>query len=57
MIRAIIFDFDGVIMVSMNLKMESYRHSLAPFNFEDAEVERLMQPYWAVAPTHHPFDL
>lgn len=30
-------------MDSMNLKLESYRHSLAQFNFEETEVERLMR--------------
>lgn len=44
-VRAIFFDFDGVIMDSMTLKLESYLHALDRFQFDRAEVKRLVWQY------------
>ncbi|MGB0581771.1 MAG: HAD family hydrolase [Limisphaerales bacterium] len=45
MIKAIFFDFDGVIMDSMSLKLEAYCECLREFNFAREDVDRLMREY------------
>lgn len=42
-LRALFFDFDGVIMDSMHLKLEGYCLALAPYGFAESEVDRLMR--------------
>ena len=44
-VRAIFFDFDGVIMDSMHLKLEGYCLAMAPFGFRREDVNRLMRRY------------
>lgn len=43
MTKAIFFDFDGVIMDSMDLKLDSYCQALAPFGFPTGEIDRIMR--------------
>ena len=42
MIKAICFDFDGVIMDSMGLKLDAYCFALQQFNFPYAEIKDLV---------------
>ncbi len=42
-VSAIFFDFDGVIMDSMHLKLEAYLRAVERFGFEPSEVDRLMR--------------
>jgi phosphoglycolate phosphatase-like HAD superfamily hydrolase len=41
MIRALFFDFDGVVMDSMHLKLEAYCHAFAGQGFASDEVNRI----------------
>lgn len=41
MIRAVFFDFDGVVMDSMHLKLESYCYAFEGEGFDPAEVNRI----------------
>jgi len=41
-LKAIFFDFDGVIMDSMHLKLEGYCRALAQFNFPRDQMDRIM---------------
>lgn len=45
MIKAILFDFDGVIMDSMALKLESYCFALQRFDFSQARIKELTHVY------------
>jgi phosphoglycolate phosphatase-like HAD superfamily hydrolase len=42
---AIFFDFDGVIMDSMALKLDSYARALDEFNFDRADLNRIVVEY------------
>ncbi len=42
MVKAILFDFDGVIMDSMGLKLESYYFALQQFDFPPADIKDLV---------------
>jgi phosphoglycolate phosphatase-like HAD superfamily hydrolase len=42
-LRAIFFDFDGVIMDSMHLKLDGYCLAMAPYGFARDDVNRLMR--------------
>ena len=42
MIEAIFFDFDGVIMDSMALKLDSYAHALRDYEFDRDDISRIM---------------
>jgi len=45
MIKAIFFDFDGVIMDSMTLKLDAYCECLSQFEFARPDVDRIMREY------------
>jgi phosphoglycolate phosphatase-like HAD superfamily hydrolase len=45
MTKAIFFDFDGVIMDSMTLKLDSYCHALDEFGFPRQELDRIMRQF------------
>lgn len=45
MIKAIFFDFDGVIMDSMSLKLEAYCECLREFNFAREDMNRLVREH------------
>jgi len=45
MINAIFFDFDGVIMDSMALKVEAYRACLSQFNFDPEQIEQIVSEF------------
>jgi phosphoglycolate phosphatase len=44
-LRAIFFDFDGVIMDSMALKLDAYCEALNRYAFDRRDVDRLMRRY------------
>jgi len=44
-LRAIFFDFDGVIMDSMHLKLDGYCLAMQPYGFAREDVNRLMRRY------------
>ena len=41
MIQGIFFDFDGVVMDSMDLKLDSYCHALERFGFSRGDIRNL----------------
>jgi phosphoglycolate phosphatase-like HAD superfamily hydrolase len=43
MTTAIFFDFDGVIMDSMGLKLDAFCHAFAAFDLDRAEIRRLQE--------------
>lgn len=45
MIKAIFFDFDGVIMDSMALKVQAYCACLSEFNFDPDEIEKIVSEH------------
>lgn len=45
MIQGIFLDFDGVIMDSMGLKLESYCYALAEFDFDRDSIQRIQLEY------------
>ena len=45
MIQGILFDFDGVIMDSMELKLDSYCHALERFMFSREDIKALQNLY------------